>query len=226
VISTLTACSLSCALVLSGCAPSNQHSTSGQGRDLTLADLKHRNVSVKPQELEPIAAEKVLATYEQAVALFSTQEERALALRRMADLTMVATEDSMIASLEESPLVDDEAAVSDSESLQYVKAVAIYEALILGAPLTVPAGKHGPTKADGASLVFEDGSPARFWGVNLAWQAQHPTEEQILPVVNRFRANGVNMVRLTYLDNSLRSPRNPGGNKADSIRPGKRYPHH
>ncbi|WP_158643276.1 tetratricopeptide repeat protein [Ketobacter alkanivorans] len=136
VISTLTACSLLCALVLTGCAPSSQTTSAGKGRDLTLADLKRRDVSVKPQELEPIAAEKVLASYEQAVALFSTQEERALALRRMADLTMVATEDNMIASLEESPLVDGATAGTSPqiEALQYTKAVAIYEALILGAP--------------------------------------------------------------------------------------------
>jgi len=102
----------------------------------TLADLERRQISVEPQILEPIEAEKVLATYEQAVELFSTQRERSLALRRMADLTMVATEDRMIDSLEEDPQVDTSAemdAASDSTSLQYVRAVAIYEALILGA---------------------------------------------------------------------------------------------
>ena len=132
VFSTLTACSLAGVLVLSGCSSSTQTFSSGEP---TLADLKRRDISVRPQELEPISAEKVLESYESAVALFSTQEERALAMRRMADLTMVATEDRMIDSLEEAPLVDAAAAGAvDAETLQYGKAVAIYEALIQGAP--------------------------------------------------------------------------------------------
>lgn len=127
-IGALTAC----ILTLAGCAREDVSSTPKTRADLTLADLKKRNVSVEPQDLEPIAAEKVLQTYEQAVALFSTQEERALALRRMADLTMVATEDKMIDSLEESPLAETGSYGTD-EVLQYGKAVAIYEALVLGA---------------------------------------------------------------------------------------------
>ena len=134
VTSTLAACSIVGALMLTACAPSSQRSASAEGRDLTLADLKHRDISVLPQELEPIQAERVLQTYEQAVALFSTQQERALAMRRMADLTMVATEDQMIESLEESPLVDSAELAAEGDVLQYGKAVAIYEALILGAP--------------------------------------------------------------------------------------------
>lgn len=134
VTSTLAACSIAGALMLTACAPSSQRSASAEGRDLTLADLKHRDISVLPQELEPIQAERVLQTYEQAVALFSTQQERALAMRRMADLTMVATEDQMIESLEESPLVDSAELAAEGDVLQYGKAVAIYEALILGAP--------------------------------------------------------------------------------------------
>ena len=27
-----------------------------------------------------------------------------------------------------------------------------------------PAGRHGRVRADGDALVFEDGTPARFWG--------------------------------------------------------------
>ncbi len=33
--------------------------------------------------------------------------------------------------------------------------------------LDAPAGKHGRIKADGEKLVFEDGTPARFWGVKF-----------------------------------------------------------
>ena len=123
-----------CLLFAAGCSRDQARSTPSSKADMTLADLKKRNVSILPQELEPVAAEKVLKTYDQAVALFSTQQERALALRRMADLTMVATEDKLIDSLEETPQVESSAAgYADTGSLQYGKAVAIYEALVLGA---------------------------------------------------------------------------------------------
>ncbi len=33
--------------------------------------------------------------------------------------------------------------------------------------LDAPAGKHGKVKVDGGKLVFEDGTPARFWGMKF-----------------------------------------------------------
>ena len=66
--------------------------------------------------------------------------------------------------------------------------------------LHAPAGRHGPTVGRGGELLFADGIAARFWGVNLAWEAQYPRQEQVEGIVRRLRAHGVNMVRLTYLD--------------------------
>ncbi len=132
---TAVTCALSaCAMLLlsSGCADQPINGAADSERELTLGDLKSREIHVTPQELSPIAAEKVLQTYDEAVALFSTQAERAAALRRMADLTMVATEDRLIDSLDEDPQVDSNTPYS-GETLQYSKAVAMYEALILGA---------------------------------------------------------------------------------------------
>lgn len=133
VFKTLGVLGTTCLLInLSGCGrpilgePAPEHKT--------LADLKAPVVEVQPQELDPVEAEKVLATYEQAIELFSTEEERTLALRRMADLTMVATEDRLIDSLEESPQVEAAAgAETTASSLEYVRAIAIYESLIQSA---------------------------------------------------------------------------------------------
>lgn len=110
----------------------------------TLADLKTRNIRIEQQQLDPVDPETVLETYQQAVDLFSSAEERNLALRRMADLTMVATEDRLINSVEETPEVADGPA-GDAESaarlardagssLQYSKAIALYLSLIAAAP--------------------------------------------------------------------------------------------
>lgn len=114
------------------------------GQHATLADIKHRNVTIEKQQLDPVDPEKVLDTYHQAISLFTSADERNLALRRMADLTMVATEDRLINSLEESPEVDAEASTSDAataarvardagSNLQYGKAIALYTSLIAAA---------------------------------------------------------------------------------------------
>ena len=67
--------------------------------------------------------------------------------------------------------------------------------------LDPPAGKHGSVKVKSDELVFENGHAARFWGVNFAWMAQYPKPEQVGPIVDRLKRFGINMVRLTYLDN-------------------------
>ncbi|HNT35532.1 MAG TPA: hypothetical protein PKH07_11095, partial [bacterium] len=66
--------------------------------------------------------------------------------------------------------------------------------------LDAPAGKHGATRAEGNRLCYANGTPARFWGVNFAWEAQYPEVSQIDAIVKRLGASGINLVRLTYLD--------------------------
>ena len=43
--------------------------------------------------------------------------------------------------------------------------------------LDAPAGKHGFVKVQGDHFVFEDGTPARFWGTNLCFNACFPSKE-------------------------------------------------
>lgn len=126
---SLSICLLTGSLLLVGCAPSSQLG----GGDDTLADIKRRDITITPQALDPVDAKTVLQTYDEAIALFSTAGQRTAALRRMADLTMVATEDRMINSLEEEPQVEVTAADGTPEILNYGKAVAMYTALIAAA---------------------------------------------------------------------------------------------
>ena len=92
-------------------------------------------------------------------------------------------------------------AVSDSLYPAHV-APAVEEGSALDASFMLhgPAGRHGPTLSRDGNLLFADGTPARFWGVNLAWEAQYPPEDKVEGIVRRLRAHGINMVRLTYLD--------------------------
>lgn len=60
--------------------------------------------------------------------------------------------------------------------------------------LDAPAGKHGTLKADGEKLVFEDGTPARFWGTQLAGNSANLTDEQITKIADRLAVYGCNLL--------------------------------
>ena len=69
-----------------------------------------------------------------------------------------------------------------------------------------PAGKHGFLRADGQHFVFEDGTPARFWGTNFNSAANFPTHEYSETVAKRLAMFGINLVRLHQLDGEWSTP--------------------
>lgn len=64
-----------------------------------------------------------------------------------------------------------------------------------------PAGIHGLLKADGNRVVFEDGTPARFWGANLCAYALFSTpRENIARQAHRMAQLGYNLMRIMHHD--------------------------
>jgi len=63
-----------------------------------------------------------------------------------------------------------------------------------------PAGKHGFIRADGENLRFEDGTLAKFWGVNFNGTACFPDKDYAPKVARRLAQAGCNMVRFHQLD--------------------------
>jgi hypothetical protein len=64
-----------------------------------------------------------------------------------------------------------------------------------------PAGRHGPLKADRDQLVFEDGTPVRFWGSNLNASALFSTpRENVARQAHRMAQLGYNMMRIHQHD--------------------------
>jgi hypothetical protein len=64
-----------------------------------------------------------------------------------------------------------------------------------------PAGRHGLVKADGDHLVFEDGTPGRFWGANLAAYALFSTPRQnVARQAHRMAQLGYNLMRIVHID--------------------------
>lgn len=61
--------------------------------------------------------------------------------------------------------------------------------------LDAPAGKHGVVKAEGDHLVFEDGTPARFWGTWLPVGGSL-TEQQAERLAQGLAEDGYNLVEL------------------------------
>ena len=69
-----------------------------------------------------------------------------------------------------------------------------------------PAGKHGFCRVEGEQFVFEDGTPARFWGVNFNGGANFPEHDYAEKVARRLAQSGCNIVRFHQLDAEWDSP--------------------
>ncbi|RAU95711.1 hypothetical protein [Paenibacillus sp. YN15] len=80
------------------------------------------------------------------------------------------------------------------------------DALALGSPidasflLDAPAGKHGYARAVGENIVFEDGTRARFWGVNIAMSASFLSQADAKRLADRIARSGFNIVRFHQMD--------------------------
>ena len=69
-----------------------------------------------------------------------------------------------------------------------------------------PAGKHGFLTVRGDQMVFADGAPARFWGVNFNSGACFPDHAYSEMVARRLAKFGVNMVRFHQMDSEWATP--------------------
>lgn len=69
-----------------------------------------------------------------------------------------------------------------------------------------PAGVHGFVKADGEDFRFEDGTLAKFWGVNFNGGANFPEHDYAEKVARRLAQAGCNLVRLHQMDSQWNTP--------------------
>lgn len=69
-----------------------------------------------------------------------------------------------------------------------------------------PAGKRGFLKPDGDKFRFEDGTLARFWGVNFNGGANFPEHDYAEKVARRLAQTGCNIVRFHQLDSEWDTP--------------------
>ncbi len=82
-----------------------------------------------------------------------------------------------------------------------------------------PAGAHGFLQARGDRFVFEDGTPARFWGTNFTAEQNLPPHRDAEVTARRLARYGVNMVRIHQADagyaanNLFRSERRGDGTR-------------
>jgi hypothetical protein len=59
-----------------------------------------------------------------------------------------------------------------------------------------PAGKHGGVRQVHDRFAFEDGTPVKFWGVNLSYTANAPDKAAADFTADRYAKYGVNAVRM------------------------------
>jgi len=69
-----------------------------------------------------------------------------------------------------------------------------------------PAGKHGFCKAVGDEFRYEDGTLARWWGVNFNGGACFPDHDYAEQVARRLAQSGCNIVRFHQLDAEWNTP--------------------
>ena len=63
-----------------------------------------------------------------------------------------------------------------------------------------PAGKHGFLQATDDYFTFEDGTPGRFWGVNINGSANFPEHSYSEIFAKRLMKVGINLVRFHQWD--------------------------
>jgi len=67
---------------------------------------------------------------------------------------------------------------------------------------TGPAGKHGFLTVRGEDFVFQDGTPFRVWGTNLARGAPAPTKQEAPKIAAQLARLGYNAVRIHLIDSA------------------------
>lgn len=80
-----------------------------------------------------------------------------------------------------------------------------------------PAGKHGFVRADGEDLRFEDGTFARFWGVNVNGGACFPDKDYAPKCARRLAQAGCNIIRFHQLDAEWDTPNLFGYSKGKRV---------
>lgn len=66
--------------------------------------------------------------------------------------------------------------------------------------LEPPAGKHGFTQAQKGDFYFQDGTSAKFYGINLCFGANFPNAKEAKIMAERLAFFGFNAVRLHHMD--------------------------
>ncbi|RUL89294.1 hypothetical protein [Tautonia sociabilis] len=94
------------------------------------------------------------------------------------------------------------------EPAEAVEAGSALDASVL---LDTPAGSHGFVSAEGGRLRFEDGSPARFFGIYLFPPVMFAQADRTDALADRLARSGVNLVYLGDLD----TPLGPGSSLLD-----------
>ncbi len=80
-----------------------------------------------------------------------------------------------------------------------------------------PAGRHGFIKVCGDDLRFEDGTLARFWGVNFNGGACFPEHDYSPKVARRLAQAGCNIVRFHQMDAEFDTPNIYGYTKGKRV---------
>ena len=66
--------------------------------------------------------------------------------------------------------------------------------------LDAPAGKHGFVHTEDSKMVFEDGTPFRYWGINIHSEMLFVSHDEAIDLADRIAAQGFNLIRIHQMD--------------------------
>ncbi len=89
-------------------------------------------------------------------------------------------------------------------------------ALDFSSLLDAPAGKHGFVRSKDGKFVFEDGTPVKFYGVNLCGSANFLEKDWCEKFADRVARMGYNAIRFHHCDHGM-SKRGPDTTELDPV---------
>lgn len=116
---------------------------------------------------------------------------------------------------------------SDKIMAHYIPQPAYYDSMPVDISFVFesekPAGKHGFLRCDGDDLRFEDGTLARFWGVNVNGGACFPEHNYSEKFAERLAQTGCNIVRFHQMDAQFDTPNIFGYTKGKRVETTRKF---
>ncbi len=194
----------------------------GRSKTITLPPpAKWGKEEIRKLTLSTEDGQKTVFTFDPAIAMHCDHGDMRLFVRQSADAGKTVEQTMVMTLPVKTKFEHDNRWVDTSDWIVYENRHDYGPGSVIGVEdwLDKPAGKRGWVKQDGHRFVLGDGTPIKFFGVNISWADMACPRERADQWCDRWAKYGVNLVRLhkfiksdprgvmTPNDHSVPSPR-------------------